>query len=669
MTTALRRLTGPMSFLLPLAAYVATLAPTVTLEDSGSFIVAARFLGVAHPPGFPLWCLLAHVFTVLPVASVAERVHLSSAVFAAAACWVVYLIALRRTATPWAALAAALALGFSQVLWSQAVIAEVYALNTLFAAVLLYLALRWREGGSERWLHLLALASGLALAGHTMSVLVLVAVWPWALADRRLWPLRPSRLATLAALGAVGLTVYLYLPLRARADPPVNWHDPETLSAVIAHIRRAAYLTQAEQARYLGTTQAVVQHTLDAWRQSAGAIGVPLAALALGGLALCWRRGRGFALVTLAVFLLHTLAFNAYVHAQFTPVWRFAHRVYYIPAHLSLALWLAPALAWLGAGGWWRNQVPARRRHRGWRAVVVALTVAWFVVMGLRHAGTAGLRGEDLGRRFGLDVMSVLPPQAGILPVGDLVVFTSLYLKTVEGVRADVQVLAPSFGWRGEPVSRFFGIQPLTPALVADFPWLDGLTAAPFGLGYLYVPPEQARSVPFVTIDETPEPARLLGDGRAPPGGMAGAVLHGPVLDALFLADASPPDPFQAAVRHVYAGYHARNGERLLAEGDVAAGLEQLDLAERLGHDDAHVLHQIALVYLANAQRRERVPALVRQARDALRDVDPAAYRYYPVGPADLDRIDRLDRLDRPGGPADGGSPPGASGLAPDLPQ
>ena len=77
MTKYWRYLTPVIALALALAVYWRTLAPTVTLEDSGSFIAAACSLGVAHPPGYPLWCLLAHGFTRLPFGEPAWRVHLS----------------------------------------------------------------------------------------------------------------------------------------------------------------------------------------------------------------------------------------------------------------------------------------------------------------------------------------------------------------------------------------------------------------------------------------------------------------------------------------------------------------------------------------------------------------------------------------------------------------
>src|SRR5207244_3255003 len=65
---------------------------TVTLVDSGELIVAARFLGVAHPPGFPLYLMLAHLASVVPIGNVAARVNFASAFFAALAAAMLTLV-------------------------------------------------------------------------------------------------------------------------------------------------------------------------------------------------------------------------------------------------------------------------------------------------------------------------------------------------------------------------------------------------------------------------------------------------------------------------------------------------------------------------------------------------------------------------------------------------
>ena len=68
-----------------LLLYLVTLAPTVTFEDSGELIAAAYNLGVPHEPGYPLWTMIAHLFTWLPFGDVAYRVNLMSAVCSALA--------------------------------------------------------------------------------------------------------------------------------------------------------------------------------------------------------------------------------------------------------------------------------------------------------------------------------------------------------------------------------------------------------------------------------------------------------------------------------------------------------------------------------------------------------------------------------------------------------
>ena len=79
-------------FLVGLGVYSWTLAPTVTPTDSGELILAAYGLGVAHPPGVPLWIMLTHLAALAPIGNVAVRINFSSAVFAALACAMLTLV-------------------------------------------------------------------------------------------------------------------------------------------------------------------------------------------------------------------------------------------------------------------------------------------------------------------------------------------------------------------------------------------------------------------------------------------------------------------------------------------------------------------------------------------------------------------------------------------------
>src|SRR5262245_55343003 len=152
-----------------------TLAPTVTLVDSGELIVAAQGLGVAHPPGFPLYVALAHVASRIPLGNVAQRVNAFSALGAAAAAALLTFVAWlalreRSDAGPAArgfvpavpVLVAGLLLASSRTLWEYATVAEVYTLSTLAVVALVGLALHARAAGTAGALVILAAAYGIA---------------------------------------------------------------------------------------------------------------------------------------------------------------------------------------------------------------------------------------------------------------------------------------------------------------------------------------------------------------------------------------------------------------------------------------------------------------------------------------------------------------------------
>lgn len=132
-------------FLLALALYLQTLAPSVAalFDDSLEFPLVVHRLAIAHPTGYPLYVLLGKLFTLGPWHNVAWAVNLLSAIAGAVTIALVYLLTRHLARRRLPALVAAAALAVSPVFWSQAVVAEVYTLNSAFVAGVLWLALRW----------------------------------------------------------------------------------------------------------------------------------------------------------------------------------------------------------------------------------------------------------------------------------------------------------------------------------------------------------------------------------------------------------------------------------------------------------------------------------------------------------------------------------------------
>ena len=155
---------GILAFLWAAVVYFITLTPTVPFWDSGEFIAVSYILGIPHPPGTPFYVLLGRIATLVPWASVAQRVNALSAVPAALAVLVTFFVTLKmirlsqgkeRTRTQEilaliGAFTGAMLLAFSDAFWENAIEAEVYALMSLAQILVLWLGLKWWEAHEQR---------------------------------------------------------------------------------------------------------------------------------------------------------------------------------------------------------------------------------------------------------------------------------------------------------------------------------------------------------------------------------------------------------------------------------------------------------------------------------------------------------------------------------------
>ncbi len=220
----LRSLLPPVvTGLAALLIYGITMAPDLTWAnfggDGGDLISAASSWGIPHPPGYPTYVILGKLVSLIPAGSAAWRFNLFSAVCAAMAAAFVTAAAMgvlgetrhRETVS----IAAGLTVAFAPLLWGQALISEVYALNTAVLAILLWFLLNGRSP------HLSGFFLGLAVTTHLSSLIMLPAAL--ALAERRQWK-------ELLAGTLIGLVPLLFLPLLSRSNSPVVWGDPSTLS-------------------------------------------------------------------------------------------------------------------------------------------------------------------------------------------------------------------------------------------------------------------------------------------------------------------------------------------------------------------------------------------------------------------------------------------------------
>ena len=418
------------------ALYLGTLAPTVLyydrpiLLDSAMLQVQAYVLGIPGPTGEPSWVMLTHLFRYLPFGDPGYRMNLSSAVYATGAVLLVFVAGLLLTRRIAAAAAGALALGVGSIFWSQAVITEVYTLNALLILAPITSLLVWRELRQDRYLLLASFLMGFALTNHLTSGLVIPAGFLFvALTDWR--KLTDVRLVLKGAgLFLMGLTPYLYLPIRASMNPPMNEGDPSTfgrfwylVSGGGHHYNSFAY----GPAEIPGRLKLYGDFLLGDFHWGL------LAVAALGALYLLMRDRAAAALVVLPypVWVLHAVEYRV-----------FDVQLFFIPSFLVLVLAIA-----VGFGVLLRVVERLARRLpaaplRGALLVAVSLPMVFYPLVGVRDTYTKNDMSEDYRGR---EIIETVADKA--LPNSTVLHHRSAlwYMVLIEERRQDLTLIDP---WR-----------------------------------------------------------------------------------------------------------------------------------------------------------------------------------------------------------------------------
>src|SRR5437588_204897 len=422
-----------------LILYGLTLAPTTHFWDTSEYTAAAYVLGTPHPPGNPLFTIIAHVWGLLPLAAgYAMRINLLAGVTSAVAagCW--FLVGERwmRAWVPavWprrlAALAGAICSATAFTVWNQSVVNEkVYTLSLLSVALVLWLIVRWDDQppGEAHDHHLLLIVYLLALTAtnHMMGVLV----------------------------GPV-VVILLLPPLKGQRPPDdasrrEEWSQWFLFCCVYALIV-ATGLENSMPLKAAGVLfLAALANSLFRARNWDLGLAVVFGALGLLGAWRHWKADLRTALAmttlmtTFTLLLIFYLNFK-YGYSQRPDLAQALHEVrerdYFFIA--SFALWgvwvgmgLATLMEWLTESLETREPDPARR----WLLATPVLLLALVPLVG-NHL-TASRRGETLARDFAYDMLQSVEPYGVLVTAGDNDTFPLWYAQEVEHIRQDVTVV------------------------------------------------------------------------------------------------------------------------------------------------------------------------------------------------------------------------------------
>ena len=541
------------------ALYVFTLGPTTAMWDTSEYITAAKVFGVPHPPGNPVFVILAHAFGLLPLPlEYGARINLLAAVTSAlsAGLWFLVTDGILKSwiqvtwARRMAAAAATIIGGTAFTVWNQSVVNEkVYTVALLGLATVSWFMLRWSDNpqrpGADRYLLASAYLIGLGYANHPAGFLPLPAVGLLVLMRAPLTLLRWRLVLGTIGVALIGLTPFVAMPIRAAHEPYLNsgavsactdginvscTFSKETYRRVKAHIDREQYSGHNVAERKAPLTAQYGMFWLyfkwqwfrDAYREAPGAqalLAVLFFALGLAGGATHFMRDRrsfwyvGGLVFTLTAALVVYLNFK-YGHSQapelgnsvdrevrdrdYFYLWTFS--VWGVWAGLGLAAlwsWLAKTLG----GGVLSD--------RGFRLAAPVLAIALIPLA--TNAIDAPRNKHTFTREWARDLLNTVEPYGVVITNGDNDSFPLWYAQAVEGVRPDVTIaVVPYLGteWYAHQLQKRRVVEydaATGPALYRDKTWAKPTTQL--------FPLTTAEIDAIPPIVALPQPQRFVHDG------------------------------------------------------------------------------------------------------------------------------------------------------------
>lgn len=471
-------------FTITISLYIYTLTPTISTGDSPELTASAFTLGVAHPPGYPLFSLLGKEISLIPLgSSVAYRINIFSAICGAITVLLIYLSSIEvrgllaqqsdspvNSFTSLAAFTGSLTFAFSPIFWSQSVVSEVYTLNTAFFTGLLYLSLKWtvevqwssepRTGSNttkaSRYLYIISFLWGLGLGNHhtliafvpVFALFAIIHLKSQATITRtkesgtdslrfiQLIPLIARQLSFTALFFILGLSVYLYLPVRSAQNPFIDWGNTENLSGFADVFLRKQF---GIGSRNYAIERALSQtgYYLVLLREQ-----FTIAGLVAGitGFLFISRRRPVLSLFTLALFLIHGITTILVLNP--VPEDLYSMDVMIIPSLIIFSIWITIGLIFIYSS---ITTLFIKGLTRGTEKIIFLLLAPISLLLPLTTIYTNfdenNQRNNSFSHDYANDVFDSLKSNAVIFVEADISLFPLWYMQYVEGKRQDVAVL------------------------------------------------------------------------------------------------------------------------------------------------------------------------------------------------------------------------------------
>ncbi|MBI2029454.1 DUF2723 domain-containing protein [Candidatus Gottesmanbacteria bacterium] len=414
--------------------------------DAGDLVVAAFLKGISHPPGYPLYTAIGHLLTRLKISTPAFEVGLLSSIPASITVTLVYLITNNIIKNKICSFISALTLGFSYLFWLYSEVPEVFSLNLMLMSLLIYLLIAIDKKPRKNLLYLFFLILGLSFSHHHIILFFVPAIIFWfVIIRKKLNPLLNVKSILITFLFfLIGLLPYLYLPIAASYNPPLNWSDPVNLHNFIRLITRADYGSFTAGGFVINAPFARLYQFKAYFRfltTDFTLIGMVLVFL---GCVYQFITQRKYWYLFMAGFLMAGPIFLFYAAYPLTADFSLAtYERFLLPSYIFVAVWFGYGIMTVSLIIDKLFKILVGKKSI---LPLITLTEIVFIVFPLsffsaHYTKIESLKNDRTAENFGIDILDTVLPNSILILSGDTSLFNTQYVYYTQKYRPDVKLL------------------------------------------------------------------------------------------------------------------------------------------------------------------------------------------------------------------------------------
>ncbi|MCB9134326.1 MAG: DUF2723 domain-containing protein [Anaerolineales bacterium] len=413
-----------------------TLAPTIYNLDSAELTTATVTGGLMRATGYPLYLFIGRLWAALPVGDMGYRMNLFSAFNGAFTLLLVERILYRLKINHFATLCAVGLLASAPFFWSLSLVAEVYTLHTTLMCLLVLFLLEWNTRPTPETLAIVTLTLGLSMGHHLATALLIPGAFWYVMVTHPRIALTPRGIALGLLGGVLGLSIYLYLPLRFLANPIFNYAGTYDAAGVFHPVN----LLTPTGLWWLITgksfsAQMFAYQGLDLWHEIVWFVGHLARAFFVVGLgpglfgaAILFRRDW-----KLAGMLTLMFGVSAFFYIDYRVLDK---ETMFLPTYIIWAIWVG-----VGLHALLKWMTPSEKGNRDWSVQIFQWGMGLSVIAAFLVTGPQVSLASDWSTRSrGEAILTRVAPNALVLGWWDTVPVVQ-YLQLVEGQRPDVEAL------------------------------------------------------------------------------------------------------------------------------------------------------------------------------------------------------------------------------------